>query len=211
MEKKATPVHRSFGAVRLYWNDILALVEIMREASDKVTLETDRHKTEDPHELQSLDSNVIYDLELKTTEPYVSVHFSPSSVFLFISDDTLVQRGVYEKLGTYIRSRQRRLRLFTHTSFPSSVVIGYSLASVFGAASSRDASRLAFPLALLLAGIAWATLATLNDRKRSSIIVLGERANYPGFWARNQDRIVVAFIAAVLGSLGTWVVMNLVN
>ena len=88
--------------LKIDFNDIEKISEILSEVSSDLEIKTNDTQYDSIEELSNIDNDIIYDLDLSTHSPYVSVHFRKKDcAHVYIEKNTLELRGALEKIITF--------------------------------------------------------------------------------------------------------------
>ncbi len=199
--------------VLLYRDDIEQIVEVMREVSPDAELSTDQHKFNDIKEWAELKRDYFTNMRLKTTNPYVSLELSERSVWLYIDKDTAQSRGAFEKIKRLLTKLKRPSEKLMNYWMPP-IIVNLCIYFLLAASLSKKLSLNIWTITivdviLLLAGWWWTRWVFQSRTRKYSIIIPKYRIDAPNFWQRNSDKIVLAIICTVLGSLLTLLIKSL--
>jgi len=208
MERKIQAHSEHLKRVLLYRDDIEQIVELLREVSPNVELSTDEHKFSDVKEWADMKRDYFTNMQVKTRDPYVSLNLSKSSVWLYIDEDTPQSRGAFEKVKRFLMERKPPGQWLLNAWMPPIVFsllwIPFDLA-LWG----KNWALLTVTGIFMLGNVGWWWLAVRAHTHKYSVIVPKYRVEAPNFWQRNADKIVVAIISAVFGSLLTLLIKAL--
>ena len=201
--------------VRLYLDDIKKIIGILSEVSENIDLEADEYKYESLTELTTQNLYQINSLTISSSDPYVSLHFAPDSVWLFITKDTAELRGIFEKIKKFLRSKRRKLYFMHKNPFLTSAIIGtfsglsLPLFPIFIRNLITTGATARIILILSLATI-WLIFIIIVfswffylQYKRYSTIILMPRTEQTNFWQRNSDKLIVGLIVSIFSVLVT--------
>lgn len=168
--------------VKLYYDDLLEIYE---------------YELESIEEILSIKKPFITNLSIMLYEPVVSVGFKNSSIWLYASDDTPLQRGLYEKIKTILVKRQRLFAPFFQSSIASGVFTGTSTWWLF-----TDTYKYVGIIIFCL-GLLWMYFGHKSQFHYYSLIVPLHRTDKPSFFERNKDQLFLALISAIIGGIIT--------
>jgi len=211
MERKIQEHSEPLKQVLLYRDDIEQIVELLREVSSDVELSTDEHKFNDVKEWAELKRDYFTNMHLKTRNPYVSLDLSKQSVHLYIAEDTPQSRGAFEKIKRFLMDRKPPGQKLLNLWMPPLVLNLPLYAFLFlpGPLRGRDWTTISVTGILMLGCVWWYWLGFQSRFRKYSIIVPKYRIDAPNFWKRNSDKIVLAVICTVFGSLLTLLIKSL--
>lgn len=208
MYRRTKSHHKHIKPVRLYLDDVEEICKILHEVTESVQLITEDYLFEEPEQLAELRKDYITDLEIRSSNPFISVDLKPGKGWLYIAKDEPASRGVFEKVMQFLE--ERRYPLWRFTTFPSillfSSCLGLSLAFLLVLATGI--LELGLPVIVVSAvGVLVFVLLILHgveiSSKKYSVVFLTHRANAQPFLKRNRDQIILALISAILGGLVT--------
>ena len=210
MEKKTKTLSDSLKSVIIYRDDIEKIIEILKTGGGQIEIENRDYKFNSLDELESLKEDFITDLELKQSNPYVSITFSRSQVFLYAEDDTPASFGIFEQIRKYVLCRRRKLAWLTENGILSGACIGASSWFIFFA--NYSLYNLMLALSVLALGVMWSWNSFRGTEKRFSIIYpsLNRKERF-GLFYRKKDDIWIAVIAAGFGALITLLLTSFFN
>jgi hypothetical protein len=156
--------------VRLTLYDIEEIVEILKEISHKIEIETGDHVYNSTKDLENLTNNYLTDLKIRSSDPSISLDLEPFRVFLWISEDTILSRGAYEKIKEVLH-KKRPNAVFCHlikgslSSILSGIILGSSILLLLIAIKKSDYKLIIISIIILLSTLALA-LASLYIVKK---------------------------------------------
>lgn len=209
MKKLPRSYSEDFNQSIFYLDDIENIVEIFREVSNDVNIETEGYSFDTVQDLAKLGSDTINKLEIKTSQPYIKLEFDNFRISLYIEDDSPLLRGVFEKIKVIVNRRNKSFnRTFRSSTFGSTIS---NLFLFLGVVAALIQSWSLVVLALITATVfAFLSRWAWNERfERYSIIVLKKRAENKSFLERNKDQIILIIISALSGAIITYVFTQL--
>ena len=194
--------------VKLYYDDVIEIIEILKEGGGEIEIEADDYMLDSPDEILSIEKPFFTKLEIRHLNPRVSIDFESNQIWLYAEEDTPVQRGLYDKVKSLLKEKQRTFATIFQSSICSGVYTGASSWFLFGIPfnETNKIGSIFIGLLMLCTGILWMVLGHKSQFNYFSIIVPSKKKESPNYWQRNKDQIFVAFIAAALGIIGTIVV-----
>jgi hypothetical protein len=208
MERNIQSHGEHLKPVLLYRDDIEQIVERLREVSPNVELSTEEHKFNDLKEWAEQKRDYFTNMQLRTTNPYVSLQLKENEIWLFIVEDTAQSRGAFEKIKRILADHTRPSAKVMNPWMPS-LVCNLCSISFFLTLWVKDWTILSVTAILMLGCVCWLWWAFHTRFHKYSIIIPKYRTDAPNFWKRNSDKIAVAIIAAVFGSLLTLLIKSL--
>jgi hypothetical protein len=209
MEHNVQSHSEHLSPVLLYRDDIERIIELLSEISPRIELSNHDHKFNDVKEWAEVKKAYHTDIQMGARGPYISLDMNERSVFLYIAEDTAQSRGVFEKIKRLLADRKPPGHRLLNPWMPAIAFSVCLWALLFLASSITRWAILGAISTLLVGAIGWWVLAWRFRFKKYSVIIPKYRIEAPNFWNRNSDKIVVAIIAAVLGSLLTLLINSL--
>ena len=197
--------------VKLYYDDILDLIEILKEGGGEIEIEADDYMLDSPDEILSIEKPFFTKLEIRHLNPRISINFESNNIWLYAAEDTPVQRGLFGKVKSLLKEKQRTFATILQSSIYSGLYTGASTWFLFGLLfnETNKTRSIIIGLLMLCTGILWMALGHKSQFRYFSIIVPSKKKESLNYWQRNKDQIIVAFIAAALGIIGTIIVTKI--
>lgn len=181
----------------LYLEDINELFQVIQGVAKDVRIEVPGYELETPDELgalaQKLPEKVLHELRIMASEPYLTLDFYPHSSRLYISDQTLELLGVQTKISELISRRKQALWWAMN---PWMVPVLGPMAIYVGAQFNKWVLG---AVSVIVTAVYWWMYRRLF--RRYTIIFLKSRKEHDSFWERNQDKIILAVLSALLGAI----------
>jgi hypothetical protein len=197
------PVFWSVPMVRLYREDVAALIEIFQRADGEVIVQVGPYALDEPGELPSIPLETTSTLKIERFAPHVSLELRPSGGRLYAkASDGPIARGLADEARQLLVSKRDRgrkaLTVIGNVTPALTLVSALLAAGAFWSGESVTGAALT-AVAVLLAGFSWwAFREALNRHGR---IVLKSQAEAPGFFRRNGDNIILAVASMILGGV----------
>lgn len=201
MKKIRTHISENLKPVTLYLDDMIKLVEIFQEVSDAIYIEFDNYEIDNINEIVNLNLESTNLLKIRSQNPYISIDFSKNSIYLYAQDDTVIQRGCFEKIKGFLSTKIRKSTYIYHSPILSGSFIGFSLVLLIINIKSEIYNHIALYSIILVMGVLWSFFGVKDKLNNYSIIYTKTRISSPNFFKRNQDSIIVAIIGALVGAL----------
>lgn len=185
-----------FRPVRLGRSDIQRLHDAFARANAEVLIHCNDWQLETLDDLNEWSHGEITALGIKVRDPYISLTLGPTGSHLYASDDSPMQRGVFEEVKQMLEPQQIAFtgKLF---GFVPGFFFGPSIVFLWYDPNPNEV--IAASLGIVAGG-----LVVLRDFhysfKKGLEVQLSEATS---FVSRNKDQIILAAIAAVFGSLAT--------
>ncbi len=191
--KKLKPVY-------LYKDDVSDLFEIFERGCETVELEAAGYELDSVSELENLSNETINELHIQGREPYVSLHFRPNDIVLYIDEDTHHQIGVFEEIKSFVNSKRRRLSWLTQSSLAPGILGG--IASQFIPTDKNEITTYSILLVISMFSLAifWGWWSFHSSFKKYSIIHTQRSRKDGSFVQRKKDELLLVVIAALVGA-----------
>jgi len=211
-------ITRSYGEhlkpVKLYLDDLEKVTRILSDVTENVNLSTDEYSLDNVRQLQELKREYITELEIKIREPHVSLSLKPDNVWLYISQDDPVSRGLFEKIKkTLLECKHPRSWLIQTAwmAFVAGSIVGGGIILALYGIVKQNYLHFSIGVASIVLSLLWSWYDHKTELRMYSIIILKHRIDTPPFFKRNADHIVLAFISAILGGVITLIVTELIE
>jgi len=186
--------------VFLYKDDISDLLEIFNRGCEKVEIEASGYALDDISEIESLSNEVINELRIQGREPYVSLHFKPNDIYLYIDEDTHHQIGVFEEIKSYVHSKRRKLSWLTQSSIAPGILFGTAFQFIPIEKDEVTVYSVSLVLSMFALAIFWGWWSINYSFKNYSIIYTKRSRKDGNFIQRKKDDLLLVFISASVGS-----------
>jgi hypothetical protein len=200
MEKKKSPSRtQNFKPVRLFLDDIKAIVDILQAVTKKVSIETEEYRFASVEELLKLEKESINNLTISCGNwaeiPNIRLSLKPGGTELYIDEDEPVSRGIFEKVkDVLIKCERPHARVLQFAANYLLLVLAMALAPLtFFLPKDFTWSLLAIEWLLIILGLLGGRWARKDRFQRYSIIILKKRVERKSVWERNQDQILLSF------------------
>ena len=127
MKKVIKSYYERLQPVLLFFEDIKELYEIFQEASSQITIQSNGYEFDNLDDLTKLKKEIVYDIEILCLEPYISLKMEPRNIHLYVAEDSLSSRGVFEKLKSILNNRRKKLTWLTHSPIPPGILMGSAI------------------------------------------------------------------------------------
>ena len=209
MKKLSKGAGESPKPSKLYLDDLEEMFEVFSSTGQNAKILAAGFEMESIDELASLPDRTLHELEMRCFDPYVSMDFRPTTTWLWRGDDSNTSRGAVERIRTIIARRRRRFSWIEGPAF--SGVSGGLAVTLLGEGAFLLITLHPAGIAAVVAGavLVMPSIRFFRGRNSHTTIVLSRRVEAPGFWARNNDRLIVAGITIVLTAVVTWAITRL--
>ena len=209
MQRRIKSHGETFKPVKLFLDDIEKIVEILRETSDEISLETDEFVIQDVELLMNVGREYINELKIESRNPYISIELGPNRIWLFIFQDTNESRGTLEKIKAILNLRRQRFYRFIHSPVVIGLAAGGSLAVMIVGATAPNWPMLGAGGCFLFITSIWMWWDEFGSKGKYSMIIPKRHVEYESFWKRNKDMLIVGIVSAIIGGLITFLVSHI--
>ncbi|MDK9693542.1 MAG: hypothetical protein OEL19_04745 [Sulfurimonas sp.] len=192
---------------KLHFEDLKAIVNVLQESSAKeLTIKTNEYYLDSLDDILELKQDNFSSLELKISDPYVSVDINRKRIRLYASDDTLISEGIISKLKSYIKVLKGDYNsIFQHIleyvrDISSALLISWVLIDKAGL--KVEIYQLFLALYILIS-FGWLMYGFSFPPKEIPLKI--RKLKDDNFWSRNKDTILVGVLVAVFGAILTFV------
>jgi len=206
MRKVKKPIRKELPPVKLYLDDLESICAILKQGAKSIDITTEDYEVKDIKQLKNLEIKKIHLLEIECREPYIHVEFYPSWATIYFAEDSTYNRGLLSQIEDVLNKRKVFIGRFLTSSWApalSGMLVGASFFAMVIMFARQLMSYAWLCLALTLLFTLFTIFVFRIGLKCYSTIVLLERKERVSFWERNSDQILVAIIAALIGSLIT--------
>lgn len=195
--------------VRLYLDDLERIVDHLQEVSKDIRITAQGYECDNLTELPLLKKPYLTDVEIRSSDPYIADDLKPTSVWLYMSRDDPASRGVFDALRTELHNARRPLTWLIASPFFSGGFAGISVVLLLNWLQYNKLWLTIAGVASVLLAAAWVYVSLQTQLRKFSIIIPKHRSDVPTFWQRNSDKIILALISALIGSLLTIAIKTL--
>jgi hypothetical protein len=195
-------VHRDFGSIRLWRDDLAEIVSIMREGTPSLSLQADAYSLDDIDDLTDLEGNRITAFRAASPEERILLNLGADSAFISADDPDLPTRTLLEEVYRIATRRRRWLppkypvRIISATICVaglavlglSSGILDHAPSWIFWAAAIS--SLVALPAGLMA--------ELIGDSRPKAIISSSTHAEEPPWLERNRDALVTNAIVSLV-------------
>lgn len=192
---------------KFHFEDLKAIVNILKESSAKeLTIKTNEYYLDSLDDILELKQDNFSSLELKISDPYVSVDINRKRIRLYASDDTLISEGIISKLQSYIKALKGDYNsIYQHIfeyvrDISSALIISWVLIDKLGV--KVEIYKL-FPLLYVLISFSWFMHSLYFPAKEIPLTI--KKLQDDNFWSKNKDTLLVGILVAVFGVILTFV------
>lgn len=194
--------------LKIDFKDIEKIFAILSEVSNDYEIKNNDTQYDDLEELSKIEDEIIYDLDLITHSPYISVHFrKKDSAHLYIEKDTNELHGVLDKIYNILKPKQVKLYNFcTKLAKVLKFIFCITAIPIIFILNSKEPNKISiisvfFYFGLLISFVIfWASYGTFVEKRYNRIYLHGKKDT---FWKRNKDSIIVgiimAFVSGIIG------------
>lgn len=211
---KADDMYISGPSVILYNDDIEEIVDVLKAACTKVTIEDDEYEYASLEELKQQRGKKIKKLTITGHSPYIILKVKrakfASSLYAEGTEESIIP---YTKIKAVLERRKRRVLHFFFNWYSYFVLSGivtvltYIISRIRPDLASTWISHVA-QVIIIVVILAFVMSVGMGG---FSLIVLNKQHEQESFWDRNKDVVIVGIIMAIIGSLLTLLVTYLTS
>jgi hypothetical protein len=173
---------------------------------DKISIISNGYEFDSIDELKEKSKSVIQNLHIKSYKSgYIDLEIKKSSVHLYSSNGNDVVAGVWHILVNILRKHEilfyKILNPFIFY-FPFALSIGPLLGAGFASIFSPSGPVINTIYIVLAISTFVLLLLSLTRYLFGSKLILIPKNKHEGFWKLNKDKILLAIIGIIIGSLG---------
>lgn len=187
--------------VKLYLDDLERIVEVLRSVSSDIRITTGQYALDNLGELPLLKREFLRELEITIREPHVSLECSHSGIWLYISDDNPISRGLFDKVREILLQRRRLLAPLGFVSGLGGALFSAGLFALFRGMIKAHAITVVGAILCLALAIGAIWYSYWEQERGYAIIIPKYEMDAPSFLKRNADQVALAVISAILGGL----------
>jgi hypothetical protein len=214
MKKVRKPIRKELPPVKLYLDDLESICAILKQKAKSIDITTEDYEVKDIKQLKNLETKKLHYLSIECSDPYITIEFDEMWARIYFAEDSTYNRGLLSQIEDVLNKRKVFLGRFLAGSW-APALCGMLTSGSFFATIIMFARQLMSYAWLCLALTLLFTLFTIFvfrlGLKSYSTIILLERKEKVSFWKRNSDQILVAIIAAIIGSLITIAALLIFN
>jgi hypothetical protein len=102
MKLRAKAIHRNLPPLKLYLEDLEYVIQLLNSISSEVIIRTDEHEFESLSELSQTKQKVFRNLEIRSSDPRISLDLSTRSSYLHLIDNLPASKGVFEQIYSHV-------------------------------------------------------------------------------------------------------------
>lgn len=200
--KRTSKFINDFPSAVLFLDDIVEMAKAINEMSKNFRMESGKYKISDIKEIgelaQAQNSDFFENIIMSVDDPAFSLSINSRKIEIYISDTSIIQLGVVEKIRNIINRRKRN---FIVHHFLQYGMLNFVLSIVAGACLVESYYLWALVLFVL------ATLAPdyFGKSKRLIVVHTLKRSEQKSFFERKRDDVLLSIISAFVGSVVTLV------
>lgn len=193
MKKKTVPISKSISYLRVYIDDIEKFYALLNEISTNVEFELGDYKIENVAEISQIHDEKITDFKIISKDPYIVIDYSDLGARIYVSNPDASQELVINKIEKILIERRNGFFSFIDKNYTYFSVFAGILVFVTLLIQSHF-SQIA---ALIITVMFFLSVVFITGRKSS--IIMSYKKDYPSFFSRNKDDILISIIFLILG------------
>ena len=195
MERVTNKRIEDFPPTTLYLDDLAEIVNIVANACQRIEVRAGDYKITDARELTELASKFptgrFADVCIQGYQPYLSADFRTYGVSVYISEDTLEQRGIVSKVRDIVIGGKKKNPGWLYGALSN-------IAAGVGAWQLMSKEYVVGGLLLFLS-LAAVPVTVRHGMKNKVIVHSKSCGEVKPFFERKKDDIALAVISAILG------------
>jgi len=203
------------GPLKLYLDDIMEIISLMREVDEKGELEivVGDYRLSDLQEIKNIKPKEHKELVIRfnVSEPYATLSLRISEKYstfeYFSAEDSLALQGVFSQIEKILLSARRQWRWVEQIFSVATGVLITAPIFILEGEVFNGSFLTAMGVVMTLVWLFAAFLFILTKPVRKSKIILVNKAEHTTFWKRNKDAIILttfsSLLSFILGILAT--------
>lgn len=207
MQRAKGVIVREWGVLRLYRDDLVSLIEIMRDNGERATFQLGGYVVEGPEELSNEELKLapIQAIEFSAYEPYVNLIGRSNFLRVSASPDDIRSRGIVSKLAEVLDRGRRRTSFFASWRWLLAYFVLLVSSTVLFLTTRERVYTVGTVTVVVLYVVAFGVEGMVFRRRRSEFLLI-PRAAATSFWSRNREALIVNLIVAVVSVILTLLV-----
>ncbi|AHF08586.1 hypothetical protein [Desulfitobacterium metallireducens] len=178
-------------------DNLLEIYEKLRSVSLDVKITSNDYEFESFEELRQYNQD-IKEISFSITQPYITIEIN-KWVWIYTSDDIPFNRGMVEQLRDICLKQVKPFNSKSQSGSKLSNIITILFLSVGGFILGKQKNLIG--MFFLIFGWSYWFWDYYTSLHRQSSIKLKPKEDVPPFWIANKDKIIIAFISAILGGV----------
>jgi hypothetical protein len=208
MKKRDSGIYLKAKPSKLYLSDINSIIDVFKELSDEINIKSEVYSYEDIEDMRKSPEKKTNSLEISTFKPtYLRLNFTPTSISISSTNDTILMNGATEKIKKIIEQRQNKyFTIMNH--FITAILMGAFVAAIYiGLPLFLFKTNYPIYTSLIFIIISYYCAYILYKKHISyclndySQIIFQDNENDISFWERNKDVFITTIIATVIGGV----------
>jgi hypothetical protein len=206
MQKVRQSLGEHLPPVKIYKEEVEDIYTILNEVSNEVSIEADGFIFENINELFTHKKSRINSLKMSITKPSFLIEFEPRRIWIFASDNTSVQVGLYEQIKSIVKKHKN----WSFWLITNPVIAGlwtgfgsYPLILFFKTHETEYliASFLIYSIAVFW----WLYEDKIRSKRYSQILLIAREKDKTSFVKRNIDSIIIALITVIASGIVSYI------
>ncbi len=187
----------------LYPNDISKLYAIFEDCKN-IDLIAGLYKLETPDDLNKLDEDIIYNLEINGYDPVVHLKLMPNEARVVSMKDGNIQVGMVEEIRQLLESKKKKFNWFFEGFIGVNTLLFISVFYLFSTIDHPSTYRIVLSIIMFITYFSWSYWIFFSHRNRYSIIHTKNIAKNKNIFYRTKDDIFSKVVAGVIGGMITF-------
>ncbi len=209
MKKKRKELRETFSFLLLYYDDLEEIINILKELTDDIRIETDNYILDSIEDILSIKESSIKEIKIHVdgTNIFLSVSNNDASL---TANDSVKERGAFEQIKT-ILNKNTRLKFFSHKKILgifTKIIAGIS-GGIFGILISLG--KTGESLLMVIVAIFFIWLEYFLSTKSFLTIIPQYKSDVPSFFKRKKDDILLIAISSLVTAIITFLMTMYFN
>jgi hypothetical protein len=206
MKRKDVSIHKNFGPVALYYDDLSRIVGILESNGiDNLKFATDEYEFSSLEELEELDVEFLNNFEINSRGNGFWIHIGKYGTSIYSPKKTGEFYAAFTLVVEYLKKKRRKLRILYSPLF-SGLTLGVFPVYLFENIKSMDAYKILIAFLLFLVGALTTYNALVLGIEKANLIFLKRKLENPGFFKRNKDSLILVIIGSIIGAIITKII-----
>jgi hypothetical protein len=189
-----------FNPVKLYFDDIDEIFQLLSVECSEVVVSTDDYVLSDINQLKDFGDKVS-NIEIITHEPFININIG-SENHIFASQNSIRERGIADGVKEILEIRKRKFslnsshhnKILSYLGFPIFLLLILSSLIIYS-------DLMIYPAVILAIAIVAIFIYTQLVSAIKTVIFTKKKIEMPNFWTRNKDQLITSIISGSVGAI----------
>ena len=212
MKKKNNSFSQNFPPVKINIDDIIRIIEIIETNCNNVEINIDDYVINEKKELYEIPKEIIKKIEIKSSNPYISITFDKSSIRIYMAEASISNRGIFDAVRDIIQKNQLKSWKILKLDIIPVILLSLAFFITFGVikiSSTSDNVKKIINLAAIfcdIISIAWILLFQNIQYRNYTRIYIKNNKKDSNIISRKKDDIIIAIISGIIGLITGYIV-----